>query len=65
MSFSTFAVILAIAAVVIVLFMGLWNMMRGGSPNRSQQFMRMRVALQFVAIVVIMIVIWAKSATSG
>ena len=27
----------------------------------SQQLMRLRVALQFVAIVVIMLVIWAKS----
>jgi Hypoxia induced protein conserved region len=29
-------------------------MMRGGSPNRSQQLMRWRVLLQFVAIVLTM-----------
>ena len=34
------------------------NMMRGGSPNRSQKLMRMRVLVQFVAIVVIMATIW-------
>ena len=34
------------------------NLMRGGSPNRSQQLMRLRVLLQFVAIVVIMLTIW-------
>ena len=33
--------------------------MRGGSPNRSQQLMRLRVLLQFVAIIVIMVTIWA------
>jgi hypothetical protein len=33
-------------------------MMRGGSPNRSQGLMRLRVLLQFVAIVVIMATVW-------
>ena len=56
---STFIVPLAIAAVAFVLLLGLINMMRGGSPNRSQQLMRWRVALQFVAIVIIMITVWA------
>ena len=56
---STFIVPLAVGAVALVLLFGLINMMRGGSPNRSQQLMRWRVALQFVAIVVIMITVWA------
>ena len=50
---------IAIAAVAVVLLMGLANMMRGGSPHRSQKLMRLRVLLQFVAIVVIMLTIWA------
>ena len=50
---------IAIAAVAVVLLMGLANMMRGGSPHRSQKLMRMRVLLQFIAIVVIMLTIWA------
>jgi len=33
--------------------------MRGGSPNRSQQLMRLRVLLQFVAIIVTMLTVWA------
>ncbi len=45
---------IAVAAVFVVLLLGLWNMMRGGSPNLSQKLMRWRVGLQFVAIVVIM-----------
>ena len=55
---SHFAVPAAVVAVAIVLVLGLVNMMRGGSPNRSQKLMRMRVLLQFVAIVVIMTTIW-------
>jgi len=56
---SHYAVPAAIVAVAIVLVLGLVNMMRGGSPNRSQKLMRLRVLLQFVALVVIMITIWA------
>ena len=56
---STFIVPLAIAAVALVLLLGLINMMRGGSPSTSQKLMRWRVLLQFVAIVIIMITVWA------
>jgi hypothetical protein len=55
---SHYAVPVAILAVAVVLVLGLINMMRGGSPNRSQKLMRMRVLLQFVAIIVIMATIW-------
>jgi hypothetical protein len=55
---STYLVPIAIAAVAVVLLFGLVNMMRGGSPNTSQKLMRLRVLLQFVAIVVIMAAIW-------
>ena len=56
---ATYAVPLAVGAVALVLVFGLVNMMRGGSPNTSQKLMRMRVLLQFVAVVVIMLTIWA------
>lgn len=49
----------AIGAVAIVLVLGLFNMLRGGSPNTSQKLMRLRVVLQFIAIVIIMAAIWA------
>jgi hypothetical protein len=55
-------VLIACVAVAIVLLLGLINMLRGGSANRSQQLMRVRVLLQFVAIVVIMGVIWWRAA---
>ena len=50
---------IALAAVVLVLLMGLVNMMRGGSPNTSQKLMRLRVLLQLVAIVITMFTVWA------
>ena len=56
---STFILPVAVAAVAFVLLLGLVNMMRGGSPNRSQKLMRLRVLLQFVAIIVIMVTVWA------
>jgi hypoxia induced protein len=56
---STYLVPLAVGAVAVVLLFGLWNMMRGGSPNTSQRLMRLRVLLQFIAIVIVMATIWA------
>ncbi len=50
---------IAIAVVAVVLLLGLINMMRGGSPNTSQRLMRLRVLMQFIAIIVIMLTIWA------
>jgi hypothetical protein len=55
---SHIGVPIAIGAVAVVLLLGLVNMMRGGSPNRSQQLMRLRVVLQFIASVVIMFTVW-------
>jgi hypothetical protein len=56
---STFLLPVAAGAVALVLLLGLVNMMRGGSPNRSQQLMRWRVGLQFLAIIVTMATVWA------
>jgi hypothetical protein len=50
---------IAIGVVAIVLLLGLINMMRGGSPHLSQKLMRLRVLMQFIALIVIMLTIWA------
>ena len=50
---------IAVGAVALVLLLGLINMMRGGSPNRSQKLMQWRVLLQFIAIVITMLTVWA------
>jgi hypothetical protein len=58
---SHFLVPAAVIAVAVVLVLGLINMMRGGSPNRSQNLMRLRVVLQFIAIIVIMVTVWVMN----
>ena len=58
MTFANLLSYIAVSAVVIVLILGLLNMMRGGSANKSQTFMRWRVILQFIAIIVLMAVLW-------
>ena len=50
--------VLGLLAVVIVLLAGLWNMLRGGSPNTSQLLMRWRVVLQFIALCLVMAAIY-------
>lgn len=49
---------IALGAVAIVLVLGLWNMMKGGSGNTSQKLMRMRVLLQGIAIALVMFTLW-------
>ncbi len=49
---------IALAAVAIVLVLGLWNMMKAGSGNTSQKLMRMRVLLQGIAIALVMFTLW-------
>lgn len=50
----TLITVLACVVVAVILFMGLWNMFRGGDANRSQMLMRARVIAQFVALVVLL-----------
>jgi hypothetical protein len=47
-----------LAAVAVVLVLGLWNMMRGPSPSRSQKLMRWRILIQFIAIIIAMAAIY-------
>jgi hypothetical protein len=49
---------LSLAVVAVVLLFGFLNFARGGSPQTSQKLMRLRVLMQFVALVVIMLTIW-------
>jgi NADH:ubiquinone oxidoreductase subunit H len=58
MNIFSYLVPFAVAAVAIVLLLGLWNMMRGGSASRSQNLMRWRVLLQFAAIIIMMAGLW-------
>jgi hypothetical protein len=53
-----FLAIIVIAAVVIVLVRGLFNMAQGGPPSKSNKLMQMRVMLQFIAIVLVLLTVW-------
>lgn len=61
MNVSSAIVPIAVGAVAVVLLLGLVNMLRGGSSNTSQKLMRLRVVLQFIAILVILGVLWWRA----
>jgi hypothetical protein len=58
MSGSNILVVVALFAVLGVLLAGMWNMMRGTSPNLSQTLMRWRVILQFLTILLMLAIIY-------
>jgi hypothetical protein len=47
-------IVLAVAAVAVILGMGIWNMLKGGDGNMSQKLMRARVIAQAIAIALLM-----------
>ena len=57
---TVFKILAAIAmvAVVAVLLRGLIHMMRGGDGVTSNKLMQLRVLLQFVALVMILLVVY-------
>ncbi len=59
MSIFPILILAALVAVVIVLLLGLVNMARGGNPKTSNKLMQLRVAVQAVAIVIILVALWA------
>jgi hypothetical protein len=54
MNITAIVSVIAVAVVAVILFLGLWNMFKGGDGNRSQMLMRARVIAQAVALVVIL-----------
>jgi len=60
-TFFTYLIPISMAAVTLVLLLGLWNMMRSGSANTSQKLMRWRVLLQFGAVFLMMTALWLSS----
>ncbi|HEY1941046.1 MAG TPA: twin transmembrane helix small protein [Roseiarcus sp.] len=60
-SFSNSIVAIVIVAVAVVLALGLLNLVRQGAGNTSQKLMRWRVGLQFLAIIVIVVVLLMRA----
>lgn len=50
-------------AVAFIIVMGLWNMLKGGSANKSQKLMRLRIIMQTVAIIFLMLLVYLRSGT--
>jgi NADH:ubiquinone oxidoreductase subunit 6 (subunit J) len=65
--FLNILLFVAMAAVVVTLIFGLYSLFRGGEEHRSRsnKLMRLRVLLQFVAIVVLMTVYYFKNQAGG
>jgi Hypoxia induced protein conserved region len=59
--FATYALLLALAVVVIVLLLGLWDMVAGRSLDTSERVMRWRVVLQFTAICLAMAMLYLSA----
>lgn len=56
--FTTVLALIVMGLVAIVLARGLFNMMRGGDGNLSNKLMQLRIALQALAVVLIMLTLW-------
>jgi Hypoxia induced protein conserved region len=52
---------LALGAVAVVLVLGLWNMVARPRPEISQTLMRWRVALQFIALCLVMAALYLSA----
>ncbi|MEQ1770405.1 MAG: twin transmembrane helix small protein [Devosia sp.] len=64
-SIANILILAALGVVAVILFMGLWNMFRGGDGNRSQMLMRARVIAQAVALVILLGVFYLFGRGSG
>jgi len=58
--FPNILLLAAVAAVAFVLILGVANMVRGGSPEKSQKLMRWRVGLQLLAVVIIVAILFFR-----
>ncbi|NWG54101.1 MAG: twin transmembrane helix small protein [Hydrogenophilaceae bacterium] len=58
---------LALAVVFITLCFGIYALFRGGDFGRSwsNKAMRMRVVTQFIAVIILVVAMWAKQASGG
>jgi len=57
----------AILAVFITLCVGVYSLMRGGefARSHSNKLMRLRVILQFIAVIILMAAFWWRGSHGG
>ncbi len=57
-TFAYFAAIIVMFGVAVVLVRGLFTLMKGTDPHRSNRLMQLRILLQAVAIVLLILTLW-------
>ena len=67
MNIFSYLIPISLAAVTITLFVGLYALFRGGDFGRSysNKLMRLRVALQAVAIAILVLAVWWRTKSGG
>ena len=67
MNIFTYLIPISLAAVTLTLFAGLFALFRGGDFGRtySNKLMRLRVALQAVAIAILVLAVWWRAKFGG
>ncbi|CAN7555352.1 twin transmembrane helix small protein [Phenylobacterium sp. LjRoot164] len=67
MNIFTYLIPISLAAVTITLFVGLFALFRGGDFGRSysNKLMRLRVALQALAIAILVLAVWWRAKFGG
>ena len=67
MNIFTYLIPISLAAVTITLFVGLYALFRGGDFGRSysNKLMRLRVALQALAIAILVLAVWWRAKFGG
>lgn len=67
MNLFTYLIPISLAAVTLTLFVGLFALFRGGDFGRSysNKLMRLRVALQAVAIAILVLAVWWRAKFGG
>lgn len=60
MNLFTYLIPISLIAVTATLFVGLYALFRGGDFGRSysNKLMRLRVLLQFIAVVILVVAVW-------
>jgi len=58
---------IALAAVTVILAVGIFSLMRGGkfAASNSNKLMRLRVLFQFIAVLLLLAAFWFKQQNGG
>ncbi|WP_370283592.1 twin transmembrane helix small protein [Pseudooceanicola sp.] len=55
-----YVVMIAVLAVAAILLYGIGGFARGADPKKSNKVMQLRIAAQFLAVVLIVLFVWLR-----